>query len=93
MFTSDGALVVGDFYLVEWVDATTKGEWQTKDAAQAFIPAYIETVGILYKNEADFITMVQSLGDPRTEAEAVCGVMIIPKRCITRIKILSHSID
>jgi hypothetical protein len=86
-------LRVGDFYLVEWIDSTEMKGWSFKAEVEELEPSEVQTVGILYKDELSYLTVVSSLTFANTKDECVQGIMCIPRCAIKRIKLLSYSTD
>ena len=68
--------------MVEWLDSFGRSGWEEKDCVDAW-PIPCVSVGILLKDESDYITMILSMG-----VTQCCGSITIPKCSITRMRYL-----
>ena len=64
---------------IVWIDTVSQGDcWVTETET----PASIVSVGILWKDEPDYVTLVLSL----SEDELIRGYVTIPRNCIKEYK-------
>jgi hypothetical protein len=80
-----------DIYLIKWIDAyNVRDIWLTKEELEEEIKRGYEvvSVGILFKEEGDYITILQNHGNN----DKVSGIMNIPVNCIIE-KIKIHEIE
>lgn len=69
---------------IEWVDSCVSDtNWQLlKDFDVDIDPIYINTYGVVVKENDDYIVVAQSYG---TNPAQICSTISIPKGCIKKI--------
>lgn len=72
----------GHLYSVWWDGPGGLAAWRWKDDVKRLTPTSVQTVGILYRQTSQFITMVLCLADVDTDSEQVAGMICIPIGCI-----------
>ena len=71
--------------LVEWIDSESNNEWQFfKDLSQELASSHAS--GFLVQDNKEFIRLSTSID---YSTESCIGTLLIPKKCILKIKILS----
>jgi len=69
---------------VKWVDSREdSGGWDFKDGLEQLKPVYVRSVGFLFADNDDFITLVQS-----DSSDQINGMITIPRGCIQGIDVL-----
>ena len=72
---------------VEWVDSVQADGWKLITQLENMKPAWITTVGYVFKSTRDALTLISDLGalsDGGTEGRPIC----IPKSAIRRVSTL-----
>lgn len=69
---------------VEWVDSASNSYWlNAKADEETFTPVHIVSFGILFKDEPDYIVIMQSFND---DVEQVGSFTSIPRQCVTKLE-------
>ena len=70
-----------DVVRVKWVDSIgMTPDWEYPDEIKPLVPVEVESVGFLFDDHADYITLLQSNSDNQ-----IMGRLTIPRSCISRI--------
>ncbi|HHT9130875.1 MAG TPA: hypothetical protein ACFYED_00105 [Candidatus Tripitaka californicus] len=70
---------------VRWHDSTATVGW--RDVDEEFLPNDVESVGYLWDDRAEYVTLVESVQmDAEGETVAVNGTITIPRSVITEME-------
>ncbi len=67
---------------VTWLDSTEFAGWESFEDARTHKPFAAKTLGFLWHDCEEFISVVQTIG----EAGCLMGILVIPRGCIQNIK-------
>jgi hypothetical protein len=70
---------------VDWIDPANYGGWKHRSQTREFEPSECISIGILTKVKRGNIGLMQSIDDTEKCAET----MVIPRKAIKRIEVLS----
>ena len=71
---------------IVWIDTVSSGDTWIDETDE---PARIVSVGLLWKDEPDYITLVLSL----SEDQLIRGFITVPRSCIIEYKVLLEEHD
>lgn len=71
---------------IVWIDTVSSGDTWIDETQE---PAKIVSVGLLWKDEPDYITLVLSL----SEDQLIRGFVTVPKSCIIEQRVLLEEHD
>lgn len=70
--------------LVKWLDSRQPlSGWQHLEDIDPPLACECMTVGFVVHEDAEIVTLAQSVGDIGRDTAQACGLMTIPVRCVT----------